>query len=161
MSKSDNSLYIRSGSESLIVIILYVDDLVIRGEHLVEINKVKSLLSDKFEMTDMKDLHYFLGIKVIRTPIGIMISQRYHILNLLYKFGMDECKSVATPLDRNLKLDANSGTNACEPTQYRQLIGSLIYLTITRPDLSYHVGLPSQFMQTPHDIHLDCAKRVL
>ena len=99
MSKSDNSLYIRSDSESLIVIILYVDDLVIRGEHLVDIKKVKSLLSEKFEMMDMKELHYFLGIEVIRTPVGIMISQRHYIVNLLYNFGMTECKSVATPLD--------------------------------------------------------------
>ena len=75
MSKSDNSLYIRSSSESPIVIILYVDDLVIGGEHLININKVKSLLSDNFEMTNMKELHYFLGIEVIRTPAGIMISQ--------------------------------------------------------------------------------------
>ena len=90
-----------------------------------------------------------------------MISPRHYILNLLYKFGMAECKSVATPLDRNLKLDADSGTGACEPTQYRELIGSLIYLTITRPDLSYPVGLLMQFMQTPCDIHLDCTKRVL
>ena len=67
-------------------------------------------------------------------------------LNLLYKFGMVECKSVATPLDRNLKLDANSGTTECGPAHYRQLVRSLIYLMITRPDLSYH---------------LDCAKRVL
>ena len=88
MSKLDNSLYIRSDSTSLIIIILYVDDLVIGGEHLVEINKVKSLLSDKFEMTDMKELHYFLSIEVIRTPAGIMISQRHYILNLLYKFRM-------------------------------------------------------------------------
>ena len=161
MSKSDNSLYIRSDSTSSIVIILYVDDLVIGGENLVEINKVKSLLSDKFEMTDMKELHYFLGIEVIRTPAGIIISQRHYILNLLYKFGMTECKSIATPLDRNLKLDADSGAKECEPTQYRQLIGSLIYLTITRPDLSYPVGLLSQFMQTPRDIHFDCAKRIL
>ena len=90
MSKSDNSLYIRSGSESLIVIIIYVDDLVIVSEHLIEINRVKSLLSDKFDLTDMKELHYFLGIEVIRTPAGIMISQRHYILNLLYKFGLAE-----------------------------------------------------------------------
>ena len=57
----------------MIVIILYVDDLVIEGEHLVDINKIKSLLSDKLEMTDMKELHYFLSIEVIRTPIGIRI----------------------------------------------------------------------------------------
>ena len=161
MSKSDNSLYIRSGSESPIVIILYVDDLVIGIEHLFEIHRVKSLISDKFEITNMKELHYFLGIEVIWSPAGIMISQRHCILNLWYKFGMIECKSVATPLDRNLKLDADSGTTTCEPTQYRQLIGSVIYLTITRPDLSYPFGLLSQFMQTPRDIHLDCAKRVL
>ena len=76
--------------------------MVIGGEHLVDINKVKSLLSDKFEMTDMKELHYFLGIEAIRTPAGIMISQRHYILNLLYKLGMTACKFVATPLDRNL-----------------------------------------------------------
>ena len=92
-----------------------MDDLVIRGVNLVEINKVKSLLSDKFEMTDMKELHYFLDIEVIRTLYGIMISQRHYILNLLYKFEMAEFKSVATRLDRNLKLDTDSGTTTCEP----------------------------------------------
>ena len=85
MSKSDNSLYVRSGF-SPIIVILYVDDLVIGGENLVDIN----LFSNKFETTNMKDLRYFLGIEVIRTLAGIMISQRHYILNLLYKFGMTE-----------------------------------------------------------------------
>ena len=89
----------------------------------------------------MKELHYFLGIEVILTPDGIMTSRRHYILNLLYKFGMTKCKSVTTPLDRNLKLDVESGTDECELTQYRQLVESLIYLTITRPDLSYLIGL--------------------
>ena len=71
------------------------------------------------------------------------------------------CKLVSTPLDRNLKLDFNCSTEECEPTHYRQLVGSLTYLTIIRPGLSYLVGLLSQFMQTPRNIHLDCAKRVL
>ena len=149
MSKLNNSLYIQSNSESLIVIILYVGDLIIGGEHLVHINKVKSLLSRKFEMTNMKELHYFLGVEVILTTTGVMISQRHYILNLLYKFGMAECNRVVTSLDRNLELDADSSTTSCELTQLRQLIGSLIYLTISQPDLSYPVGLLSQFMQTP------------
>ena len=122
MSKSDNSLYVRSDS-SPIVIILYVDDLVIGGEHLGDINKVKSLLSSKFEMTNMKELYYFLAFKVIRTLANITISQWLFILTLLYKFGMTELKFVATPLDRNLKLDANSSTTECELTHYRQLVG--------------------------------------
>ena len=74
---------------------------------------------------------------------------------------MTECKSMATPLDRNLRLDVDYDTTECKLTRYRQLVGSLIYLTITQPDLCYLVGLLSQFMQTPRNIHLDCAKKVL
>ena len=154
MSKSYNSLHIKNESDN-------VDDLVIRGKNLADISQVKSLLSGRFKMKDMHTLHYFLGIEVIRTPVGIVLSQRHYILNLLYKFGVTNCKPMSTPLDRNLKLDAASGTEECEPTQYRQLIERLIYLTITRPDLSYPVGLFSQFMQSPRNRHLDCAQRVL
>ena len=79
---SVNTSIIHSYStESSIVIIIYVDDLVIGGEHLVYIKKVKAILSDKFKMTDMKELHYFLGIEVIRTPAGNMIFQRHYILH--------------------------------------------------------------------------------
>ena len=114
MSKSDTSLYIRHDSDSPIVIILYVNDLVIGGKDLAEINKVKSLLSGIFEMKDMHELHYFLGIEVIQTPVGILISQRHYVLNLLYKFGLTECKLVCTPLDQNLKIDVDSGTAVCD-----------------------------------------------
>ena len=116
MSKSDTSLYIRHESDNPIVIILYVDDLVIRGQDLAEITKVKSLLSGRFEMKDLHELHYFLGIEVIRTSVGILISQRHHVLNLLYKFGLIECKPVSTLLDRNIKINADSGTAVCDPT---------------------------------------------
>ena len=148
MSKSDNSLFIWIDSKGQLFIIIYVDDLVIGGEHLGDIEHTKRLLSNRFEMKDMEELHYFLGIEVIRTPDGITHSQRDYIFYLLYNFGMTQCKLVTTPLDCNLKLDADSGTRECEPTLYRQLVGSLIYLTITRPDLSYPVGLLTQFMQT-------------
>ena len=120
MSESDTSLYIRHESDNPIVIILYVDDLVIGGKDLAEINKVKILLSGRFEMKDLNELHYFLGIEVIRTPVGILISQRHYVLNLLYKFGLTDCKPVSTPLDRNLKIDADSGTAVCDPRKYRK-----------------------------------------
>ena len=99
MSNFDTSLYIRHESDNPIVIILYVDDLVIRGQDLAEITKVKSLLSGRFEMKDWHELHYFLGIEVIRTPVGILISQQHYVHNLLYKFGLTECKPLSTPLD--------------------------------------------------------------
>ena len=88
MSKSDTSLYMWNELDSLIVIMLYLDDLVIGEKGLAKLTKVKSLLSGRFEMKDLHKLHYFLGIEVIRTPVGIMISQRNYILNLLYKCGM-------------------------------------------------------------------------
>ena len=64
----------------------------------------------------MQELHYFLGIEVIRKSFRIMFSQRHYILNLFYKFKMTDCKPMSTPLDRNLKLDVDSGTKECEPT---------------------------------------------
>ena len=88
MSRSDNSLYIRSDSKGQVFIKIYVDDLVIGGEHLANIENIRNLLSGQFEMKDMKELHYFLGIEVIRNPGCIMISQRHYILNLLYEFEM-------------------------------------------------------------------------
>ena len=74
---------------------------------------------------------------------------------------MTECKPVSTPLNRNLKMDVDSGTTVRDSTKYHQLIDILIYLTITQPDLSYSVSLLSQFMQNPRNLHLDCAKRIL
>ena len=161
MSKSDTFLHIWNDSHSLIVIMLYLDDLVMGWKDLAKITKVKSLLSGRFEMKDLHELHYFLGIEVIQTPVRIMVSERHYVLNFLYKLGMTECKHVSTPLHRNLKMDANSGKDVCESTKYRQLIDNLMYLPSKRPDLSYSIGLLSQFMQNPRNLHLDCAKRIL
>ena len=93
-----------------------MDDLVIGGEHLVDIDHIKKLLSSRFKMKDMTEVHYFLGIEVIRTLDGIMLSQRHYILNVLFKFGMTECKPVATPLNWNLKLDVVFDIEECEQT---------------------------------------------
>ena len=81
-----------------------MDDLIITEVDLGEISRVKSQLAASFEMKDLGDLHYFLGIEVIRTPEGILISQRHYALNMLFKFGMADCKPISTPLDRNVKL---------------------------------------------------------
>ena len=97
---------------------LYVDDLVIANADQEEIDHVKSHLAASFDMKDLGDLHYFLGIEVIRTPEGILISQRNYVLSMLFKFGMTDCKYVATPLDRNVKFRPESGTT-CDPKRFR------------------------------------------
>ena len=101
MSKSDNTLFVRSNSRGQVFIIIYVDDLVIGGEHLAGIEHIKKLLFCRFEMKDMKELHYFLGIEVIWTLYGTMNSQRRYILNLLYKFGITDYK-LSLPLSHEI-----------------------------------------------------------
>ena len=112
MSKSDNSLYVRNKSDNPIVIILYVDDLVIGGKNVADISKVKSLLSNRFEMKYMREVHYFLGIEVIRIPIGIMIFQWHYILNLLYKFGMTKCNLCQPPLIETLSSSSSQSSSS-------------------------------------------------
>ena len=144
-SKSDSSLFVRQGQHGPVSLLLYVDALVIARADLEEIRRVKSQLATSIEMKDLGDLHYFLGIEVIRTPEGILISQRHNALSMLFQFGMANCKPISTPLGRNMKLRQGLG-NACDATRFRQFVGNLIYLTITWPDLSYPVGLISQFI---------------
>ena len=96
-SKSDSSLFTQNGSEGPVCILLYVDDLDITDPNLAAISKVKSQLSEAFEMKDLVDLHYFLRIEVIHTHDNILLSQRHYVLNMLYKFGMTDCRPVSTP----------------------------------------------------------------
>jgi hypothetical protein len=129
-SKADSSLFIRKTRLGLISILLYVDDLVIIGADLDEINRVKRELATLLDMKDLGGLHYFLGIEVISTPEGILISQCHYALTMLFKFGMANCKSISTPLDRTVKHRPYS-EKVCDPTWFRRIVGSLIYLTIT------------------------------
>ena len=98
-------------------ILLYVDDLVIVGADVEEIGRVKSQLTASFKMNDLGILLYFLGIEVICTSEGILISQRHYVLNMLFKFCMKDCKSVSTPLDRSIKLHYGWGM-ACDATRF-------------------------------------------
>ena len=112
-------------------------------------------------MTDLGHVHYYLGIEVIQHPKFIFLSQKKYIGDLLNKFGMDECNPLTTPMEQNLKLTSIEGKEFEDATKYRQLVGSLIYLTTTRPDISFAVGILSRFMQKPCEGHWSAAKRVL
>ena len=158
---ADHSLYVHESDAGIVVITIYVDDLIIVGDRDVEIEKVKGLLMQYFEMKDLGELHYFLGIEVIRTSEGIWLSQRQYALDMLSKYGMADCKPISMPLDVNAKMSAHIGDVVEDVTMYRKIVGSLIYLTITRPDLNYTLGLESQFMQLPRKPHLDDVRRTL
>ncbi len=145
----------------IVVIVIYVDDLIIRGDSDVDISGLKKLLKQKFEMKDLGELFYFLGIEVIHSPKGIWLLQRQYALNKLSEYGMTGCKPISIPLEQNVKLSVDEGDLMEDTTMYRRIVESLIYMTITRPDLSYVVGVLSQFMQTPRKSHLDAVRRIL
>eukprot|EP00253_Pinus_taeda_P010328 PITA_10328 len=112
-------------------------------------------------MTALGYVHYYLGIEVTQHPKSIFLSQKKYIGDLLNRFGMTECNHLSTPMEQNLKLTSIEGKEFEDATKYRQLIGSLIYLTTTRPDISFVVGILSRFMQKPCEGNWAAAKRVL
>eukprot|EP00253_Pinus_taeda_P035931 PITA_35931 len=112
-------------------------------------------------MTDLGYVHYYLGIEVTQHPKSIFLSQKKYIGDLLNKFGMTECNLLTTPMEQKLKLTSIEGKEFEDATKYRQLVGSLNYLTTTRPDISFAVGIRSRFMQKPCEGHWSTAKKVL
>ena len=145
-----------------LILVLYVDDMFLTGEeHLIA--QCKRELAIEFEMKDLGLLHYFLGLEVRQETCEIFLSQGKYVRDILQKFGMLDCKPMATPMVTNLKKlhDAVTGSDLVDPTQFRQLIGSLLYLVHIKPDIYYAVSALSQFMSSPKHIHWIVAKHVL
>ncbi|KAJ4807357.1 polyprotein [Rhynchospora pubera] len=161
-SNSEPSLYVKKNmkGESLFVC-LYVDDMIYMGSNQRMVEEFKESMKKEFEMTDLGLLKYFLGLEVTQTSEGIFISQRKYALDLLNKFNMKNCKSVSTPMNAKEKLNKDDGTPITDAALYRSLVGGLIYLTHTRPDVSYSVGVVSRFMHKPSKHHMGAAKRIL
>jgi hypothetical protein len=159
-SNANFSLYVKKTNHGIIVIVIYVDDLIITRDSNEDISNLKKLLKQEFEMKDLGELCYFLDIEIIQSLKGIWLLQRQYALNKLSEYGMTGCKPISIPLEQNVKLNANE-RDVEDTTMYRRIVGSLIYMTITRPDLSYAVGVVSQFMQTPRKPHFDAMRRIL
>ncbi len=148
-------------NRGIIVIIIYVDDLTITRNNDINIFDLKKLLKQKFEMKDLGELCYFLDIEVIQSPKGIWLLQKQYASNKLSEYGMTGCKPISIPLEQNVKLNVDEGDLVEDTTMYRHIMGSLIYMTITRPNLRYEVRVVSRFMQTPPKPHLDAMRHIL
>jgi hypothetical protein len=113
---------------------------------------------------DLGDLHYFLGIEVTKQRGGLLLTQQKYTTELLQKARMMKCKGVVTPMSVTKKqLSKEGGTllSPVEATYYRSIVGSLHYLTITRPNISFAVNKVCQFLQAPSTAHLTAIKRIL
>ncbi|XP_075486495.1 uncharacterized protein LOC142526116 [Primulina tabacum] len=160
-SHADSSLFVRTRGRTFLALLVYVDDIVLATNDKKEANDLKIFLDSCFKLKDLGDLKYFLGIEVARSSSGISICQRHYALQLLTETGLLGCKQRSTPLDVNLKLSIEDGELLPDPSLYRRLVGKLLYLTITRPDLAYSVNRLSQFVACPREPHLQAVYSIL
>jgi hypothetical protein len=161
VTPADTSLFVKANEGKLAIVLVYVDDLVITGDDEEEILRTKENLSVRFQMKELGQLKHFLGLEVDRTREGIFLCQQKYSKDLLKRFGMLECKPISKPMEPNAKMCAHEGKDLEDATMYRQLVGSLIYLTLTRPDISYAVSVMSRYMQNPKKPHLEAVRRIL
>lgn len=135
--------------------------MLVTGGDEKQILDFKSEMERTFEMSDLGLMNFFLGLEVKQNSSGIFISQKKYALEVLKKFQLEKCKEVLTPLAVNEKVSKDDGILLKNPSKFRSLVGSLLYLTDTRPDFMFSASYLSRFMSTPTDVHFAIGKRIL
>jgi hypothetical protein len=157
----DPNVYTKKVGSHLIIFFLYVDDLILTSNDSKLLNHFKTILKKKFEMTDLGSLHYFLGIQVFQTNEGIFLSQSMYASELLRHFHMEDYKPTPSPFQSGVNLATTCTSPKVDATLYRHLVGSLLYLTHTHPNVSFVIGLVYRYMKTPHERHWKSYKRMI
>ncbi|CAL1359030.1 unnamed protein product [Linum trigynum] len=160
-SVNDPSLFTRNTVDGIVVLLVYVDDMIITGSDPDGIRDITAILRNAFNLKEMGEVSYFLGLEVHRSSQGLFVSQRKYILDLLDSAGFSDCVPCSTPMEQNLKLSRDQGEVMSDQSVYRSLVGSLIYLTHTRPNISYAVQVVSQYMGRATNLHLAAVHRLL
>eukprot|EP00253_Pinus_taeda_P018932 PITA_18932 len=159
--EGESTVYIKEKDGKILIVVLYVDDVIFTSNDDQLIKNFKSVMKEEFEMTDMGFLRYFLRIEVDQNEKGIFISQARYVNQVLSRFNMQECKATITPTVMGLKLSREDSSKDFDPSLYKSIVGSLMYLTATRPDIMYAVSLISRFMERPKEAHWQAVKRIL
>jgi hypothetical protein len=143
----------------MLIVCLYVDDLIFTGDFGIE--EFKLVMKDEFEITDLGLMRFFLGIQIHQSKTGMFISKSKYLHEILERFNIINSKSSPTSVIMGLKLINEDKGFKVDPTMFKRLVGSLMYLTTTRPNIMYGVNLISRFMETPKESHWKAGKRIL
>ncbi|KAJ0615408.1 putative RNA-directed DNA polymerase [Helianthus annuus] len=160
-SKTDPSLFIYSHHGALLYMLVYVDDIILTGNNPRLINHIIQQLSTKFAIQDMGQLSYFLGIEVVPKGKDLILSRKKYISDLIHKAGLSQSKPVNSPMEINSNLAHGDSPQLADPAQFRQIVGALQYLTLSRPDITFAVNKVCQFMHSPTENHWSAVKRIL
>lgn len=134
---------------------MYVDDIILTGDNILELACLKKRLAEEFEIKDLGPLRYFLGMEIARNKYGIFVSQRKYVLDLLKEIGLLGCKPVDTPVDCNAKITDQNTSAPIDKGRYQRLV-----LAHTRSDIAFVVNSVSQFMHAPYEEHLEAVMRI-
>ena len=158
----DHTLFYKPNNENKIVLVLvYLDDIIVTRNDEEELINLKERFFEAFDMKYLGILSNFLGMEVSYSEDNIFLSQQRYILNVLTKTRFLDCKPALTPIDPNSEIALNEGDPKIDQGEYQRLVGKLIYLATTRPDIAYIVNLLSQVMHDPRMSHLKIKHRVL
>ena len=160
-SNYEQSLYLKRSNGDTLIVGVYVDDLIVTGSSSNVIETFKTEMTQEFDMSNLGSLSSYLGIEVKQGKNFIFLSQTAYAQKVLQHAKLGECNVVATPLEARIKFTNEEGRSTVNSIVYCSLIGSLRYLTHTRPDLLFSVGILSFYMENPTQEHYNGVKRVL
>ena len=161
MGKADTTLFVKHKDKDILVVQIYVDDIIFGSTNESTCEEFSRIMVQKFEMSMMGELKYFLGFQVKQLQEGTFISQTKYIQDILNKFGKKDAKPIKTPMGTNGHLDLDTGGKSVDQKVYRSMIGSLLYLCASRPDIMLSVCMCARFQANPKEVHLRALKRIM
>ncbi|RRC79823.1 hypothetical protein EH999_23420, partial [Escherichia coli] len=156
----DKTLFIKRTKNDIILVQIYVDDIIFGSTNEKLCKEFEELMHKRFKMSSMGELNFFLGLQVKQKPDGIFINQSKYVASMLQRFGMNDAKPASTPMETHKHLTADVEGEEVDVHHYRSMIGSLMYLTASRPDIMFAVCVCARYQVRPKDSHLQAVKRI-
>ncbi|GKB20054.1 retrovirus-related pol polyprotein from transposon TNT 1-94 [Tanacetum coccineum] len=156
----DPTLFISRKGKDILLVQIYVDDIIFASTTTELCGQFSEIICSKFKMSMMGKISFFLGLQILQSPKGIFLNQSKYALESLKKYRMESCDPVDTSMVKKSKLDEDTQGKAVDPTHYRGMVGTLMYLTFSRPDLVYDVCMCARYQARPTEKHLHAVKRI-
>jgi hypothetical protein len=156
----DNNLYIKTEDNDMLIVLVYVDDIIFGCNKDSLVQWFASSMESKFEMSMIGELSFFLGLQITQRSKGMFISQEKYLREMLKIFQMEDSKPVGTPMVTGCKLSKDDDSPDVDQSSYRSMIGSLLYITASPPDIMHVVGMVGRYQSAPKQSHLLAVKRI-